>query len=453
MPYQTINPYTGKLVQTFAEHTGRELSAMVERADNAWRRWRERPVGDRTAVLAKAAALLRARAPDLAALMTLEMGKLTRDGLAEVRLSADILDYYATNAADFLTARPLEVPNGRAVVVTESIGVIFCIEPWNFRFYQLARVVGPNLAAGNTIVAKHAPNVPQCALVFEQVMHDAGAGAGVYTNVFITNDQAADVIADVRVRGVALTGSERAGAAVAAEAGRGLKKSTMELGGSDAFIVLDDADIDLAAQMGADSRLRNAGQVCNAAKRFIVHQSVAEAFTEKLVALMGSVVPGNPALDATTLQPLSSDAALRLALDQVRVAVRSGATLRIGGGRIGTQGFFMAPAVLTGVDRNNPAYFEEFFAPVAMVFSVADDAAAVALANDSPFGLGATVMSADIERAQSIAAQLEAGMVFINRVEGSAPHLPFGGVKNSGYGRELADYGFNEFVNKKLIHA
>jgi succinate-semialdehyde dehydrogenase/glutarate-semialdehyde dehydrogenase len=452
MAYQTVNPYTGKLVQTFAEHSDADVQNVVARAELGYTEWRSRSVADRCAVVGRAAALLRLRSRDLAALLTLEMGKLTRDALGEVSLSADILEYYAQNAEAFLAPRTLSVSDGEASIVTESIGVIFCIEPWNFPYYQLARVVGPNLAVGNTLIAKHAPNVPQSALAFEQVMFDAGAFPGVYTNVFISNEQAATVIADDRVRGVALTGSERAGSAVAAEAGKALKKSTMELGGSDAFIVLDDADLDFAAKTGAASRLENGGQVCNAAKRFIVQERVADAFIERFVSRMSAVRPGDPAHETTTLQPLNSENALRLALGQVNVAVSAGATLLLGGKRTGMQGFFMEPTVLTDIDRENPVFHQEFFAPVAMVFRVRDDAEAVALANDSPFGLGATIMSGDTARARKMAMEIESGMVFINRGETSAPHLPFGGVKNSGFGRELADLGLNEFVNKKLIY-
>ncbi|MGF6492095.1 succinate-semialdehyde dehydrogenase/glutarate-semialdehyde dehydrogenase [Luteibacter sp. 621] len=453
MTYQTINPYTGKLVQTFAEHTDSDIERILASAHAAHATWSARDVETRSAVLRRAAALLRTRAHTLAELLTLEMGKLTKDGLGEVELSAAILEYYADNAAAFLADRTLTVASGPARVVTESLGVIFCIEPWNFPYYQLARVTGPNLAVGNTLVAKHAPNVPQCALAFEQVMHDGGAHGGVYTNVFISNEQAATVIADKRVRGVALTGSERAGAAVAAEAGHALKKSTMELGGSDAFIVLDDANLDEAARIGAASRLHNAGQVCNAAKRFIVEERVADEFIRKFTEAMAAVQPGDPAKPATTLQPLNSAPALENALAQVRSAVDAGARLVLGGSRTGMQGFFMEPTILTDVSPENPAYHQEFFAPVAMVFRVSDEEAAVSLANDSPFGLGAMVMSGDIERANRVAARLETGMVFINRGGFSAPDLPFGGVKNSGYGRELADLGFGEFVNKKLIHA
>jgi succinate-semialdehyde dehydrogenase/glutarate-semialdehyde dehydrogenase len=453
MAYQTVNPYTGKLLQTFAEHTDAELQAILGRAHVAYGQWRTRSIPDRCAVLGRAASLLRSRTQEFAGLITLEMGKLTRDAVGEVELSADILEYYANNALEFLAPRKLAVSDGEASIVTDSIGVIFCIEPWNFPLYQLVRVVGPNLAVGNTLVAKHAPNVPQSALAFEQLMVEAGASDGVYTNVFISNEQAATVIADPRVRGVALTASERAGSAVAAEAGKALKKATMELGGSDAFIVLDDADIEFAAKTGAISRLENGGQVCNAAKRFIIHEKIADTFIGKLVARMGSVVAGDPADDATTLQPLNSENALKLALEQVDAAVSHGAKLLLGGKRMDRQGFFMEPTVLTDVTPDNPAFHQEFFAPVAMVFTVKDDAEAVGLANDSPFGLGATVMSANVPRARKIAHAIESGMVFINRGETSAPHLPFGGVKNSGFGRELADLGLNEFVNKKLIYS
>ncbi|MBC7941981.1 MAG: aldehyde dehydrogenase family protein, partial [Chitinophagaceae bacterium] len=341
---------------------------------------------------------------------------------------------------------------GRAVVESSPIGVLFGVEPWNYPYYQIARFAAPNLMAGNVVMVKHASNVPQCALAFERVMHDAGAPPGAYTNLFISKDQVARVIDDLRVRGVALTGSEAAGAVVAERAGRNLKKSTLELGGSDAFIVLDDADLDKAVKHAVSGRMGNSGQACTASKRFIVVEALADGFLQKFQAAMQGFQPGDPLDPKTTLAPLSSAQALKTLLGQVDEAVSHGARVLIGGGRIdGHAGAFMQPTVLTDIGPDNPAYKQEFFGPVALFFRVADEAAAVALANDSPFGLGGSVFTQDIERGQRVARAIDTGMVFINSAAVSTPELPFGGVKNSGYGRELSGAGIQEFVNKKLI--
>jgi succinate-semialdehyde dehydrogenase/glutarate-semialdehyde dehydrogenase len=379
------------------------------------------------------------------------MGKLLREALGEVDLSADILDYYADHAEKFLAPEKLTVDKGEAYVENAPLGVIFCIEPWNFPYYQLARVAGPNLMVGNTLVVKHAPNVPQCAEAFEKLFLEAGAPVGAYTNVFISNEQSAVAIADKRVKGVALTGSERAGSAVAAEAGKALKKSTMELGGSDAYIVLDDADMDTAIKWGVWGRMNNTGQCCVAAKRFVLHEKIAETFIERFKAEMEKLVPGDPTNDATTLGPLCTKSALDLVLKQIDIAIKGGAEVVLGGKRIDRPGYYLQPTILEDVKPGNPAYYQEFFAPVALIFRVKSDKEAVKLANDSPYGLGGSIITKDLERGKALARQIETGMVFINRATWTAPDLPFGGVKNSGYGRELSDLGIGEFVNKKLI--
>jgi succinate-semialdehyde dehydrogenase/glutarate-semialdehyde dehydrogenase len=330
--------------------------------------------------------------------------------------------------------------------------VLFGVEPWNYPYYQIARFAAPNLMAGNVVMVKHASSVPQCALAFEQLMLDAGAPIGAYTNLFITKDQVAQVIEDPRIRAVALTGSEGAGAIVAAQAGKQLKKTTLELGGSDAFIVLEDADLDKAIKHAVSGRMGNSGQACTASKRFIVVEALASSFLEKFEAALGEFAPGDPLDKATTLAPLSSSQALKDLLKQVDSAVSSGARVVIGGKRIdGLPGNFMQPTILTDISASNPAYKEEFFGPVALFFRVADEDAAIALANDSPFGLGGSVFTQDIERGKSVARKIDTGMVFINSGAVSSPELPFGGVKNSGYGRELSSAGIQEFVNKKLI--
>ena len=396
---------------------------------------------------------MRERLPQLAELVTLEMGKLIAQSRGEVALSADILDYYAAHAEDFLAPETLATPQGRAVVESSPQGVLLGVEPWNYPYYQIARFAAPNLMAGNVVMVKHASNVPQCALAFAQLMHDAGLPEAAYTNLFISTDQVARLIDDPRVRGVALTGSEGAGAVVAARAGRNLKKSTLELGGSDAFIVLADADMALAVKQAVAGRMGNAGQACTASKRFIVVDAVADAFLDKFQTALMAFQPGDPMDAATTLAPLSSQAALDMLVGQVDAAVAQGARVLMGGARVaGQAGAFMQPTVLTDITATNPAYHQEFFGPVALFFRVADEAAAVALANDSPFGLGGSVFTRDVARGQAVARAIDTGMVFINSAAVSLPELPFGGVKNSGYGRELSAAGIQEFVNRKLIH-
>ena len=452
MAYQTINPFTEEVVKTFKEQTDAELERIIQTAHNTYEDdWSVRSLAKRKRVVSKAASILRDKMDDFAALVTLEMGKLFREAQAEVKLSADILDYYADQAETFLAPQKLPVKQGEAVIESAPMGVIFCVEPWNFPYYQLARVAGPNLMAGNTLIVKHAPNVPQCALAFEKLFLDAGAPRGAYTNVFLSNEQAATAIADRRIRGVALTGSERAGAAVASEAGQALKVSTMELGGSDAFIVLDDADMDTAIKWGVWGRMNNTGQCCVAAKRFVLDEKIADPFLKRFQNEFQKLVPGDPFDPKTTLGPLCTAAALELVLHQIKDAVDHGAKVLVGGKRLERPGYFLAPTILTNIRPDNPAYHQEFFAPVALVFSVTGEREAVRLANDSPYGLGGTVITRDIERGKRIARQIDTGMVWINEATWTAPDLPFGGVKNSGYGRELSQLGIGEFVNKKLI--
>jgi succinate-semialdehyde dehydrogenase / glutarate-semialdehyde dehydrogenase len=452
MQYQTINPHTEDLVQTFPLHTARETEAIISAADSTYATdWSLRPLEARKDVMKKAASILRDRRDEFARLSTMEMGKLFREARTEVALSADILEYFADCAQKFLAPETLPVKKGEAVIESAPLGVLFCIEPWNFPYYQLARVAGPNLMLGNTTICKHAPNVPQCALAFEKLLLDAGAPAGTWTNVFLTNEQAAEVIADRRIRGVALTGSERAGSAVASEAGQALKKSTMELGGSDPFIVLDDADIDNAVKWAVLGRMKNTGQTCIASKRFIVPDGMADAFIDGFRNGFEKLKAGDPMDPETSLGPLCTAAALERVLVQIDTAIGAGARVLMGGKRLARRGFFLEPTILTDVQPDNPAYRQEFFAPVAMVFRAKNEKEAIDLANDSPYGLGATVMTGDVERGKRVARQVESGMVFINEVTGTAPELPFGGVKNSGYGRELSRLGIGEFVNKKLI--
>ena len=451
MTYQSVNPYDGSVVKTFATFTDAELEASTAAAASCFEIWRQATFAQRSAVSAKAAAILRARVDDFARLITLEMGKRIDEARGEVMLSAAIIDYYAKNAESFLVPVQLTPKTGEADVESSPIGVLFGVQPWNFPYYQLARFAAPNLMAGNVVMVKHSASVPQCAIAFEQLWIDAGAPAGAYTNLRISHDQSNIVIDDRRIKGVALTGSTEAGRAVAARAGQNLKKATMELGGSDAFIVLEDADIDKAVKWAVQARMANTGQSCVAGKRFIVVEKVADEFTAKFKASLAALAPGDPMDKATTLGPMSSEGALVKLLQQVDTAIAGGATVALGGKRIAMPGAFMEPTLLTDVSRDNPAFREEFFGPVAMLFRVQDEDAAVALANDSDFGLGGSVFTQDIERGKRVASRMESGMVFINQPTGSSPELPFGGVKDSGFGRELGGQGIQEFVNKKLV--
>lgn len=379
------------------------------------------------------------------------MGKRIAESRGEVELSASILQYFADNAQAFLAPKKLNSVMGDAHLEYSPLGVLLSVQPWNYPYYQLARFVGPHLMSGNVILLKHASGVPQCALAFEQVLQQAGVPEGVYTNLFLSNDQAGRLIDDPRVTGIALTGSERAGEALASRAGNNLKKSTMELGGSDAFIVLDDADLDHTVAMAVLGRFGNNGQTCIGAKRFIVVQLMLDKFLPRFVASVKALKLGNPLDETVTLGPLSSDAALQLILRQITEAVNHGARIVLGGARYGEAGSFLEPTILTNITPDNPAYKQEFFGPVALIFPAKDEDEAIAIANDSPFGLGGSVYTSNIERGKRVASRIQTGMVFINYPDVSAPDLPFGGIKRSGYGKELSSLGIEEFVNKKLI--
>lgn len=451
MIYQSVNPFDGFVLKTYQAATDTEVESSLVKADACFDIWRQTTFAQRAAVAEKAADMLRLRTDEFARLITLEMGKRISEAKAEVLLSAAIIEYYAKNAESFLVSVQLTPKTGEAEVESTPIGVLFGVQPWNFPYYQLARFAAPNLMAGNVVMVKHAANVPQCAVAFEQLWLDAGAPEGAYTNLRISHEQVNAVIDDRRVKGVALTGSVDAGRSVAARAGQNLKKATMELGGSDAFIVLEDADLAKTVKWAVQARMANTGQSCVAAKRFIIIDSVADAFCSQFRAALEAFVPGDPMDEATTLGPMSSEAALVKLLGQVDVATAAGATVLLGGKRIPMAGAFMQPTILTNITRDNPAFHEEFFGPVAMIFRVKDEDEAVALANDSDFGLGGCVFTADVSRGKRLASRVNTGMMFINQPTGSSPDLPFGGIKNSGFGRELGAQGIQEFINKKLV--
>jgi len=452
MPYRTVNPATGQTVATFEQITDEAIAETIDVAQSCFKtEWRHRPVAERAGVVRTAARLMRDRQDVLAGLLTLEMGKLIAEARAEVGLSADILDYYADRAEAYLAPAPIpEVPN--ATVETLPLGVILAVEPWNFPYYQLARVAGPQLMVGNVLIVKHASNVPQSALAFAKIIEDAGAPTGCYTNVFASADQVAHLIDDIRVRGVTVTGSERAGAAVAERAGRALKKSVMELGGSDPLIVLEDAPVEPTLANAIWGRMNNTGQSCVAAKRVIVvGADRGKIFLDGLAARMAALRPGDPMDPETTLGPVSSESAMTGLLEQIETATLAGARVVTGGGRVDRSGFYVEATVLADISESNPIYTQELFGPVLSFYVVDSEEQAIQVANATPFGLGGSVFTADLERGRRVAQRIDSGMVFVNHPTWTSPELPFGGIKNSGYGRELSELGFGEFVNRRLV--
>ena len=451
MAIQTVNPYTNKLVQKFDEMTDSTVDILVEQSAKTFISWKETSYEDRSQILHNVASLLREKKEDLAKIITLEMGKLIAQAEGEIMLSAAIFDYYATNGLDFLADKQLQPELGSAYVRSSPIGSILGVEPWNFPFYQVARFAAPNLIVGNTVLVKHASMVPQCAIAIEDLFNQAGAPKGVYINLFISGERASDLVSDKRIKGVSLTGSEAAGASIAAEAGKYLKKSVLELGGSDAFIILEDADIDKAVEWAVVGRINNNGECCVASKRFIAVEAIADEFITKFKGKLENLVVGDPMDPKTELGPMSSEEAAIKIIDQIRRSVDAGATILLGGTRSDLPGAFVAPTILTDLKPEIPAYYEEIFGPVASFYRVKDEEAAIDLANDSDFGLGCSIFTQDIKRGERIADKIDAGMVFINHPTWTQADLPFGGTKGSGYGRELSELGIQEFVNKKLI--
>lgn len=448
LSFQTVDPSTGELVKTFPFATDEEVSTVVDRAHSAFLQWRHRAVKDRAALMGVVAGLLIERLEELANIISLEMGKRLEEARQEIGLCAMIARYYSEKGEEMLQPKPM-APG--SVVVSEPMGVILGIEPWNFPCYQIMRVAAPHIVAGNVIILKPAPQCPQTALAIAQVFTDAGE-VGVYTNIFASVAQAHTMIGDFRVRGVTFTGSEVAAKAVAGEAGRHLKKVVLECGGSDPFIVLEDAPLPHAIQQAVAGRIYNAGQSCTAAKRIIVvGRDRAEEFLEGFKQAMGQLKAGHPTDTSTTLSPVVSEQALHKLLQQIDSAKSSGAKVILGGHRIERPGFYIEPTIITGIDSKNPIFHEETFGPVASFYAVDNEDQAIELANATKFGLGASIFSSNIEHAQQIADRVEAGMVFINSMFYSGPEVPFGGVKNSGFGRELSELGISEFVNKKLV--
>jgi succinate-semialdehyde dehydrogenase / glutarate-semialdehyde dehydrogenase len=452
--FAVVNPATGDVVANYPTATDAEVQGILACADRTFVSWSRTAAAQRAELLARVAALYASRRTELAAIITREMGKPRAQAEIEIDIVVTIYDYYAQHGPQFIADETLSTAEDgvHAVVQKVGLGVLLGIMPWNFPYYQVARFAAPNLMNGNTIVLKPAPQCPESALAMASIFRDAGAPAGAYTNLFATPEQITGIIADPRVHGVSLTGSEQAGAAVAELAGRQLKKVVLELGGSDPFLVLDSANVDQAVEYAFLGRFRNAGQACNAAKRIIVAASVFDEFLAKFVSATAEIVPGDPRDLDTFLGPLASVAAAETLAAQVSDAIELGAKLLTGGSRIDGAGAYFEPTVLTGVTTEMRAYTEELFGPVAVIYRVESDDEAVQLANDSDYGLGAVVASDDLDRAHSVANQLATGMVYINQPPGTSAELPFGGIKRSGVGRELGRSGMEEFVNRKLIH-
>jgi succinate-semialdehyde dehydrogenase/glutarate-semialdehyde dehydrogenase len=449
--YAVVDPARGETIKEYPTISDEDLRAAIGRADKAHREWSQSStVEERAALIRRVAELHTERREELGETIVREMGKPIEQALGEVDFSASIYEFYADSAKDIMADEPIKLLDGEgsALVRRSSYGVLLGIMPWNYTYYQVARFAGPNLVVGNTILLKHAPQCPESAEAMEKIFRDAGFPDGAYINIRATNEQIEWVIADPRVRGVSLTGSERAGAAVAEIAGRNLKKVVLELGGSDPFILLHTNDLDKAVELAVSARLENTGQACNAGKRFIVVDELYEPFLEKFTSAMTAVKPGDPNSTDTTIGPLSSKLAADRLEDQMQRAVEHGAKLVAGGKR---EGNFIAPGVMTDITPDNDAYREEFFGPVAQVYRVSSEDDAVALANDTPYGLGSYVLTDDPKQAERVADKIDAGMVFVNAVGAEGAELPFGGVKRSGFGRELGRYGADEFVNKKLI--
>lgn len=452
--YQVVNPATGEVVETFETFTDSAIDNAVGAADHAYGSWKDVPIEQRAETVLRIAALFSERAEELAAIAAEEMGKPFSEGIGEAKFCKAIFKYFATEGPSLAADQPIKTfSGGTAVVQKLPVGPLLGIMPWNFPFYQVARFAAPNLMLGNTIILKHAESVPKSALAIQQIMDDAGLPAGAYVNVFASHPQIEQIIADPRVHGVSLTGSERAGTIVASIAGKNLKKCVLELGGSDPYVILDSGDLDESANTAWETRMYNTGQACNSNKRMIVMDDIFDGFVARLTERATGLAPGNPADEAEgTFAPMSSRAAAEGLAAQVEDAVSKGAILHAGGHLGEAPAAYYSPTVLTGVTEEMRAFREELFGPVAVVYSVASDEEALALANDTPYGLGGAVFSTDVDRARAIAERLEVGMSNVNSPAGEGAEIPFGGVKRSGFGRELGPLGMDEFVNKRMYY-
>ncbi|MFB9774882.1 NAD-dependent succinate-semialdehyde dehydrogenase [Brevibacterium otitidis] len=448
--YRVQNPATGEIVETYDTASHADVDAALDRAHTAYQSWREMTIEERGEIVSRVANLFTERKDALAQIIAEEMGKPLPEGEEEAEYCTAIFEYFAEHGPQLAADEEITTfSQGRAFIERRPIGVLLGIMPWNFPYYQVARFAAPNLMLGNTIILKHAEICPRSAQAIQQIMDDAGVPAGVYNNLFASHDQIAEIIADPRVQGVSLTGSERAGSVVGALAGKHLKKAVLELGGSDPYVILDTDDVKEAAKTAWETRMYNTGQACNSNKRMIVMDDIYDEFVAELTQLAEGMTPGGPGDDyATTYTPLSSAEAADRLDEQVQQAVKDGATLRAGGTR--GDGAYYAPTVITDVTSDMEAYREELFGPVAVVYRVSSDEEALTLANDTDFGLGGAVFSKDTARAEKIAQQLDVGMSNVNTPAGEGAEVPFGGVKRSGFGRELGPLGMDEFVNKRM---
>ena len=451
MPITSINPATGETLGDFQAHDDAEIERRLERAEKSFQQHRGRPFQDRARLMMATASLLAREKDKFARIITLEMGKILRAAVDEVEKCERACRFYAENAERFLEDEPVQTQAARSFVRYQPLGAVLAIMPWNFPFWQVFRFAVPALMAGNVGLLKHAANVPQCALAIEDIFRRAGFDDGAFQALLIEARRAEMLIADPRVKAVTLTGSDRAGSAVGSTAGREIKKSVLELGGSDPFIVLSTADFENAVSTAVKARTINTGQSCIAAKRFFIADSIYDKFLEQFVERMRGLKVGNPLNDTTEIGPLATEQILNGVHDQVQKSIAAGAKLLTGGNRIQGAGFYYEPTVLADVPRESPAYCEELFGPVASVFRVRDNAEAIKMANDSVFGLGASVWTNDAKEQELYVSELEAGMVFINGMVASDPRLPFGGVKRSGFGRELGAAGIREFMNTKTV--
>ena len=451
MPIQTLNPATEEVIKTFEELTDNQIEEKLIKAQKAFENWRQTSFEQRAEKLKKVAEILRVDAKAIGEIMTLEMGKPIKQAMAESEKCAWVCDYYADHAEKFLAPEKISTDASESYVQFDPLGIVLAVMPWNFPFWQVLRFAAPTLMAGNVGVLKHASNVPQCAEKIEEIFTQAGFPPGVFQNFLISSGKVESLIRDPRVKAVTLTGSEYAGSQVAKVAGEEIKKTVMELGGSDPFIILEDADVAMACAVATTARNINNGQSCIAAKRFIVVESVAEEFKKMFVEKFESLKIGDPLDEQTDIGPVVSKQSLEELEKQIKESVEQGAKILTGGKRVGDKGYFLQPTILTDITKDNPIYEQEVFGPVALVITVKDEAEAIKVANDTSFGLGASVWTSDINKAKKIIPQIDAGAVFINGMVKSDPRLPFGGEKRSGYGRELSHYGIKEFVNVKTV--
>ena len=450
---KSINPYTGEILSEFHSLSEKEIEEKLSAASVAFSNWKDTDFTKRAELMEKAAKVLKDRREKYAKIISQEMGKVIKESLAEVDKCALVCEYYAENGAKFLEEEPISLPEGKkAKVIHQPLGTILAVMPWNFPFWQVFRFAAPTLMAGNVGVLKHASNVPQCSLAIEEVFTEAGFPTGVFQSLLIDSKATTKLIEDDRIKAVTLTGSEKAGASVASAAGKQIKKSLLELGGSDPFIVLKDADLKKAAETAVKARMVNFGQSCIAAKRFIIEENIYDEFLTLFVDHINKLKEGNPMEEESDFACMARPDLAKELYDQVDKSVKAGATLLMGGKEPEDESASFTPTILTDIPTTAPAYYEELFGPVATIFKVKNEEDAIALANDSEFGLGASIWSEDKEKAERLAAKIESGAVFINAMVASNPHLPFGGVKKSGYGRELSRYGILEFVNSKTVY-